>query len=348
MLKPLYLHIKDSIKKDILNGKLKVEEKLPSENDLAQSYNVSRITSKRALNDLETEGYIIRKKGLGSFVLSQNPRIRNETSKDILFIMPFPNEPSFGNYTQGILSILENTDYRLHIKQNNENMNIESIRNYAGVIFYPIQNKDMMDFISTLYAMDIPVVIIDKELSGTPVSSVLSNNFQGGYEACTHLLDLGLSQIRFLSSSAIEEISTIRERYFGYLKAIKDHKMQSNIEIIYINNNKKIEAIVQDLHNEKVEGIVCENDVLAIQVMNTIKNCGFSIPDDFKLIGFDDTQASEFLNPPLTTVKQNFNEIGEVATKHLINLIENHETDIERHIIDVSLIIRESTKNKEK
>ena len=348
MAKPLYLHIKDIIKKDILSGKLKVDEKLPSENDLALSYHVSRITSKRALNDLEAEGYIIRKKGLGSYVLNQNPQTIKESSKDILFIMPFPDEPSFGNYTQGILSVLENTDYRLHIKRNNENMSVEMIRNYAGVIFYPIQNKDMMDFISVLYAMDVPLVIIDKELSGTPVSSVLSNNFQGGYEACSHLLSSGLKKVRFLSSNPIEGVSTIRERYFGYLKAIKDHKIQSGTEIVYIDNDNNVTNIINWLHHEGVQGLVCENDVLAIQVMKAITDSGFSIPNDFKIIGFDDTQASKFLNPPLTTIKQNFENIGEVATRHLIDLISNNETEIKRHIIDVSLIIRESTQNKEK
>lgn len=347
MSAPLYLKIKNLIKEDIISGKLKVNDILPSENDLALKFKVSRITSKRALNDLELEGYIIRKKGLGSFVSNQNPSANHSHAQDILFIMPFPNEPSFGNYTQGILTAFENKNFNLHIQQNKQNLDIDYLRQYAGVIFYPIENKDMMDFVATLYGLDIPLVLIDKDLSGTPVSSVLSNNFQGGYEASKHLLTNGSKKIRFLSSQPVDLVSSIRERYFGFLKALKEEKINSEVKLINIKQEDNIQAVVRDFYENGVDGLVCENDLMAIQVMNAIKDCGYTIPDDFQITGFDNTQASQFLSPTLTTIKQNFTEIGRVAGQHLINLIDKKGTPARRHIIDTALIVRESSKKKE-
>lgn len=344
MKQPLYKRIKDKIKEDIQKERLKPNERLPSENNLAQKYGVSRITSKRALNDLEQEGYIIRKKGVGSFVRDRTKT--KQPTNDILFIMPFPDEPSFGNYTQGMLDALKNTKYRLHLQQSHKTNSLNNIHDYCGVIFYPVHNKDMMDFIFPLYAKDIPTIILDKELSGTPFSSVVSNNFQGGYKACQHLIDLGIKNISFISSQDIENVSSIRERYFGYLKALKEDNLTSPLPVVSIGSNKNLTSTINLLKSHHIEGVVSENDIIAIELMNAIKAKGYTIPYDFKIMGFDNTQASQFVDPPLSTIEQNFKEIGKVAMNKLIKKIEQNDTTIERTVIDVSLIERESTKGK--
>ena len=65
---PLYLQIKSKIKKEIRTGILKPGDKLPSESEMQKKYNISRVTIRNAMAELESEGYIIKVQGKGSFV----------------------------------------------------------------------------------------------------------------------------------------------------------------------------------------------------------------------------------------------------------------------------------------
>ena len=67
---PLYMRIKDDIKTDIKNGKYKKGDKIPTEPELSSAYDVSRITVRRAIEELSSEGYLIKKQGRGTFVSS--------------------------------------------------------------------------------------------------------------------------------------------------------------------------------------------------------------------------------------------------------------------------------------
>ncbi|WP_331836741.1 GntR family transcriptional regulator [Erysipelothrix piscisicarius] len=90
MTKPLYEKIKNDIQRDIMNGTLSVHSQLPTELELSTTYGVSRITSKRALNELEQDGLIYRVQGKGSFVAESNTKKTSEDVYDLLFMMPFP------------------------------------------------------------------------------------------------------------------------------------------------------------------------------------------------------------------------------------------------------------------
>lgn len=343
MTKPLYKMIKDTIKEKINDGTYSAHTLLPSENQLAIDFNVSRITSKRALNDLESEGLIYRKRGLGSYVApSSNAHIRDT----ILFMMPFTDSQNFANYTSGMLEILEGTPYRLELQQH---LNLDTIQeilhDYAGIIFYPHHNQDIIDLAIPLVNMKKPTIILDKALSGIPFTSVISNNFQGGYEACRHVIEEGARKLAFISSHPIHSISSVRERYFGYLKAINEYDIHTSTDPLEYIPNQDNSALINRLRNEHYEALVCENDIIAISLMHELKREGLDIPSEIKIIGFDNAQASSMIDPPLSTIEQNFRELGRVAMQELLKQIENNTIESKELMIDVSLIKRQSTQN---
>lgn len=77
--------------------------------------------------------------------------------------------------------------------------------------------------------------------------------------------------------------------------------------------------------------------------MKLLKEAGYAIPEDISVIGFDDIQAASLIDPPLTTIAQNFKKLGQIAGGHLIQWIEKNErpSDVQ---IPVNLIERQSTK----
>ena len=102
MNQPLYQQIIDYLQAQIAAGILPVGAQLPTEKELSTQFNVSRITSKRALTELENAGIIERTQGKGSFV-KEKASPASTTSKKVLFLLPFANDLSVGNFNAGFL-----------------------------------------------------------------------------------------------------------------------------------------------------------------------------------------------------------------------------------------------------
>ena len=102
---PLYQKIYQDLKLKIMNQTYQEGDQLPTELELADMYQVSRITSKRALVELENDGFIYRLRGKGSFVSTQEEKpVFSGNQTDVLFMLPFAEDPGFGNYAQGIMN----------------------------------------------------------------------------------------------------------------------------------------------------------------------------------------------------------------------------------------------------
>lgn len=316
--------------------------KLPSEKEISDIYNVSRITSKRALNELEKEGYIKRKQGLGSFVKKKN--ISELKGKSILFLMPFPDATSFGDYNSGMLKTLDRYGAHLQIRDavNLDASFIKEIKNnFEGVIYYPRTNEEALEFTSNILFHDVPCVLLDKEFAGLPFSSVTSDNQDGTFQSVSHLIEEGAKNLKFITTTKIEHLSSVMERFLGFVQAKQVHNLPYHYhkDVIVVEEDMDLKPILDDLKKD-CDGIVCENDILAIRLINTMNQNQIKIP----ITGFDNIQASSMVIPSLTTIQQDFEEIGSVAAQILIEKILNPKTPIERKKIKTELIIRDSSK----
>ncbi|GGH80057.1 DNA-binding LacI/PurR family transcriptional regulator [Pullulanibacillus pueri] len=339
---PLYQKIVDDITSKIRSRDLKPGDQVPTELELSKQYDVSRITSKRALTELENQHLIERIQGKGSFVAESLPKESNV----ILFILPFPDNPGLGDYTLGISRYIEQTPYTIQIQPNAflDKLDPKTILSqFAGFILYPEIGTSHLDILYSLYLERFPTVILDKKVEGIPFTSVTSDNTQGGYLATHYLIQHGHQRITFFSSQSNNVSSTIRDRYLGYLKAIHEaHLSFHSQEIEFDPHNYG--PIIKQLKEKNVTGIVVENDIIAIYLMKELKKMGYQVPQDFSIIGFDNIQAASLIDPALTTISQNFEDIGYQAAQQLVHLIENTQSEGNTIVVPVELIARESTK----
>lgn len=337
---PLYQKIVTDILAQIQAGHLKPGDQVPTELEISKQYNVSRITSKRALTELENKELIERIQGRGSFVAEQKP----SPSHVILFILPFPNNPGLGDYAQGISRFIANTPYTVQIQTNAylSQLDAKKISSmYAGLLLYPEAGTSHLDILYTLYLEKFPVVVLDKNIESIPFPFITSDNMQGGYLAAQHLINQGHKKIVFYATQNLERSSTIRERYLGYLKAIHEANIAYHGSKVVLSAEDN-SAFIHQLKEEEITGLIAENDINAIHLMKEIKRYGYQVPKDFSIIGFDNIQAAELVDPALTTIAQSFEEIGYQAAEQLIQLIENKEA-IHSVVIPIEVIIREST-----
>ncbi|MGX7031041.1 GntR family transcriptional regulator [Vagococcus zengguangii] len=343
MTKPLYQIIYEELKNKILAGELKVHEQLPTEYELSDIYGVSRITSKRALTELESEQLIYRKQGRGSFVAEQATTNRLSPSNKILFAIPFAHDLSVGNFYEGISPIIQESDYELLMIPSeflDEKTATEVMNDYIGLVYYADKNDSHLSLLYSLQQANFPVVVLDQPIYNLNLPSVSSNNFKGGHLSASYLIEKGHTKIGYIIESHTPP-NTVKERYLGYLDAINEH--QIGYHTPYNSEESHLNHALNYIKKNQLTAVLCENDLVAIKLINQLKAANYLIPEEVAVIGFDNIQAASLLSPTLTTVAQNFKEIGELAGKKIIRLLADEPIENMHQLVDVQLIERESS-----
>jgi DNA-binding LacI/PurR family transcriptional regulator len=187
---------------------------------------------------------------------------------------------------------------------------------------------------------DIPVVFIDSPNNSKELSAEL-DNFSGAQRATEHLISLGHKKIVHVSGPAGWFDSA--PRVAGYEEAMKSAKLQPKV----IQGDWTVPTgydIGQnlDLDTSKVTAIFAANDHLALGLMRALRQRGYSIPENISIIGFDDVPEAAYYEPPLTTMRPDFAELGRVAMEMMLGHINREET-LRADTLVPELIVREST-----
>jgi GntR family transcriptional regulator of arabinose operon len=350
MKEPLYKKIYQELYDLIQSGVLAPDSKVPTEKELSEKYQVSRITSKRALTELEQNNLIYRIQGSGSFVRKQVP---SQTKGKVLFILPFANDLSLGNFTEGIYPMMQEKGFELMLTPVDylEQTTAEALtEEFDGMIYYASNTSSNYDLLFELAAQQFPVVTLDKTLHEFAFPAVLADNFEGGQLATEHLLALGHQRIGYIFGDQ-HHPQSVRQRYLGYVDQLQSNQAPFRTKLD--DSQALLASAVAYIQENQLTAAVCENDLIAIELIRQLRQVGYQIPTDFSVIGFDDIQAAALVDPPLTTVKQNFAELGRLAGIKLIELIQKNSTknptskekasESENQKVAVSLVIRDST-----
>ncbi|WP_264876415.1 LacI family DNA-binding transcriptional regulator [Vibrio agarivorans] len=175
----------------------------------------------------------------------------------------------------------------------------------------------------------------------SPVHHVCSANDQGARLGAKHLLELGRS--RFVLISGPEESSSSLVRLDAWKEEIKaaNAKISAQKKGDWLTPSGYLAMTSVLTQTRDFDAVLVANDQMALGVMRALHEQGINVPKDVSVVGFDGTEDSEFFQPPLTTIKQNFTEHGHIAVDQLLDMKEG--SDVLELILDVSLIDRESS-----
>ncbi|MBW5447553.1 GntR family transcriptional regulator [Cohnella sp. CFH 77786] len=367
--KPLYLQILEELQRKIKDGVYGDNDKLPTEIELAQQYGVSRITSKRALIELEKQGLVYRKRGSGSYVRNQEDAagtardVNAARSRIISMILPWSSTGRL-DYIQGANDYLDPRGYFLSIHisgwsvEKEKELLLKMYHNgHSGIILYPSSSSHNIATVNTLMMNDFPIVLIDQHYEGVEISNVVSDNKAGGYMAAEQLIRKGHTRIAFVTSIAIDLRSTIRERFLGYCKAHKDNRLPIQLDHIVsevyqgIRDEDRINrlaSLVKELVLRNVTAIQAEHDDMAIDLLKACQQAGIQVPEQLSIVGFDNEENAGYAQVPLTTVGQNYYEIGQNAAKIIVDIIEKKNTGFRPVVVPVQWVERNSVISMEK
>ncbi|HEY7631951.1 MAG TPA: LacI family DNA-binding transcriptional regulator [Thermoleophilaceae bacterium] len=193
----------------------------------------------------------------------------------------------------------------------------------------------------------LPCVSVDVEFQGLHSSWVSSDNHQGADLAVKHLMECGHKRIAHIAGPL--DTTPGRERLAGFRRAIEKAGLPYYDELVvygdfyYESGLASMEKLL-DLATPPTAVFVA-SDMMAMGAMRAVQARGLSVPGDVAVVGYDDITIAGMAHPPLTTVRQEKAQLGELAAEALLRQIEEGANgDLESTLtLPVTLVVREST-----
>lgn len=317
---------------------------------------VSRVINKKGRYSKETEERvmrIIRENHYEPNLVARGLRVQK--MKNVGIIVPDITNEFFVKLVYEIEKCLFAEGYESFLCNTNEDENLErkrtqmmTMQNACGLIFLSGGTPDM-----SYDSSDLPMVFIDrfpKEVHEN-FCMISSDNIEGGYIATKELLDQGCKNILLVTSR--ENISVYTERFEGYIRALMQAGMDvSDIHVTYLSRLHYQDAYdemnrILDAGEFCYDGVFAEADWLALGCYKALVEHGLRVPEQVKIVGFDDISITAFNAVPITTVRQQVDVIGKLAAEHLLRIINEEEIPEKVIRVPVFLVPRESTRGKE-
>ncbi|MEL7673127.1 MAG: LacI family DNA-binding transcriptional regulator [Chloroflexota bacterium] len=323
--------------------------------DVALAAGVSIATVSRVLNGTRYVSPDLRERVVSAMqTLGYQPNaiaqgLRRQASHTAGLLVPRINEPFFAQFAFALEKTFFASGYRTLVCSTEENPDKE--REYVTILlgqqvdavvsFPSIAGTD--EAVARLVERAVPVVVVERQLTGFDVSQVLVTNFQGAYDGVRHLVDLGHRRIGVICASVM---NIPPDRLRGARQAVAD--LCPGAEIRVIDNlpdfKSGYEAALDMLRaTPRPTAIFALTDSMAVGALHAAAELGLRVPADLSLVGFDDIPLVSFLIPPLTTVAQPIYAMGEAAARILLEQLAGSGEGPQTVLLETTLVRRAST-----
>jgi DNA-binding LacI/PurR family transcriptional regulator/DNA-binding IclR family transcriptional regulator len=368
--KPKHRQIYEFIHNGILAGRYAVGDRIPTEMELADRFDATRLTVARALRDLAREGYLRRRRRVGSFVqeIQTGGEPRRGGGNLLATVLPrqggialrdfrdaiaqAAGEQSLGVLTddiddargggeaEGGLSALKRADALCRHYVNH---------NVTGVFFVPLalpasQSEVNTRIVEGFRRAGISVVLLDRDTRLFPGRSdfdlVALDSHQAGYLLTSHLVSLAYRRIGFVAwpeptSSALASIA-------GYRDALDEAGIAHDPGLIWRGDVRDRVAVGRLLEECRADAFVCQDDEAAAHLMSNLAALGARVPDDVALVGMGDVQLTAFLPVALTTVRRPYERMAAAAVRMMLERLADPDLEARQMQFAPKLVIRES------
>ncbi len=202
-------------------------------------------------------------------------------------------------------------------------------------------------FFDATLNLGIPFVLIDSYVDDPDVCCVGLEDEKGGYLATRYLLENGHKVIAFTSPS-IRPGGVIDQRLIGYKRALAEAGIAYDSDLVFtqeitVEEGRRLGHLLSE--RKEITGIFASADILAAGIMSGLSECGVSVPRDKSIVGFDDNYLSQLTVPGLTTIHQDAEQKGILATDMVLKQIFHQPIEEKRIVLPVRLVERGSVRN---
>ncbi len=324
---------------------------MPTLKDVAKMAGVTVTTVSRVLNN---RGYISADTRLK--VMDAMERLDyqpNELARSLIFqrsyiigiLVPSVGHPFFGLLVDAIEHSATEQGYKImlcnsHHESDKEISYIEMLkRNKVDGIIMATRIMNIQPFLN----LKLPLVTFDRYLDND-IPFVTSDNYRGGELAARHLIARGCKNLIYIGGT--RNMQMANQRGEGFARVCRESGVQYRLteteesSFISMHYETRIEQILAD--NPGIDGIFASSDVIAAQVISACTVHGWRVPDDIRVVGYDDSIIAQLVQPALTTIRQPVKAMAERMINLLNQMNDNQHVPVES-ILPIELIERNST-----
>ncbi len=346
---------KDKLLYEITVGRYPIGTKLPSERIFCQTYNISRTTARKSLDELENCGIIYRRPQVGAFVCEDaisKISVLSESVQTTDAIFCFPADQARNTLIQTIFtSCKENLpkDINLSIMfhQQGHSYNTNGQIPNIVIIHMPDGLEALNEFKDNVECLVLLNIVDDS------YNYISADNYLGGKIMAQTLINSGHKDMACIGSVGFNEGSDFRQRFRGIEDVCSQNS--ANIKKHILSSKEMLDVtdscckwLKKTFHEcPEISAIMALHDMLAIHVYMALDILGYKIPDDISVIGFDDQYYAENMIPPLVSVKFPAEALGLSLAEFIVAWSKGNKEPIQKIIAPLLLERKEkcSVKN---
>ena len=346
-----YQEVIDWIQDQVGSGKLSPGDRIPSENDLCEQFNISRQTARHAIGILVKDGILTAERGSGTYVTDERAGLGERNR--IAVVTTYVDSYIFPKTIQGIEGKLRELGYSMQIFfTNNSSLREREILQgiiekdeVAGILLEPTRSAlptPNTDLFRTIDRMKIPVLFMNSyyaEMSGrsglseehdpggesSSIPHVSMNDKKSAYKAVEFLLDHGHENIGCVLK--LDDRQGL-DRYSGFQEAMLSHGfLAEDTHTVWLDTQDLLaEELVRDKIKSRLMGctaVFCYNDQVASLVMKILEEDGISVPENMSIVSMDDSDLARLTRPPIDSIPHPKERLGERAAENLVRLIHH-------------------------
>jgi LacI family transcriptional regulator len=338
---PQWMTIATGVRTAIERGELRPGERLASETDLAAQWNVSAVTAHKAMQELQREGWVVRKRRAGTVVAERRALPARRVAMVFTDLADMPQAA----YVRGIRDALSDAVKLIPYDTRHDPVReaaylreIETNKEADALVCYASCAPENTRLLVSL-ARQTPVVFVDRlpgdlTKEGLLVDAVMTDNAGSIQTGLEFLRSHGHQRIAYFMEDAAPYVSSIHERLAGYQEFMREvcgddserwvRKLPRAIPpaLYFERVQEYLEALLQG--PEPITAVCCQQDKLMAAVLEACVHLGIRVPEQLEVVSFNDIDPSlQPLGRSVHRLVQRAGEMGGIAARRLIARLEN-------------------------
>lgn len=349
---PRYQQVKSELIAAIEAGRFSPDVPFVTQRSICEEFGVSHATAVRALNDLVVEGYVVRRRGLGTFVAPRTPARPRAGEGSVACVLQ-NHGPHVSNLLAGIESGCAELGYRLYLEHcegdpdREERALLAALEHgVSGIIAYPGDLPSAGRGYAEARRRGVPIVLVDRYRPDIATDAVLADNFGAGHDLTEELISGGHSVIATLWDET--DVTSVRDRLAGHLEALRRHAIPVRPDLTELRPYRSLPAeqrragLARLLRGPRPPSVLlCANGYVLASAAQDLIALGLEIPGDVDLAGMDDAGPFDVLPLTVAAVSLPSREMGEQAMRLLhLRVGAEEQPPPERIVLPVTVSAR--------
>jgi DNA-binding LacI/PurR family transcriptional regulator len=357
---PRYQQVKRELRAAIGRGEYVTDQPFISQRGVCERFGVSTTTAIRALNDLVTEGVLVRRQGRGTFVAEQVSSARESVparrERTSVACVIHGQGPIKANVIAGVEAVCSELGIELVLFNSRDSLVVQeqALRRamesgVSGVVLYAVQGSGESEALAALRRR-VPVVLVDRYLPSVATDAVTVDHFAVGYELAERLIAEGHERMALLWNET--DCTSVRDRLSGHLQALRSHGIEERPDLTVLTAHHRLERPARIARLESMLSrpdaptvLIGSDGYVVATAAADLASLGIDVPGRVELAGMDDAGPLDILPLTVAAAVVPAEEMGREGMRLLAARLDGSASGPPRRVVlPITLHARDTTR----